>query len=193
MNVHIGMPFTWPKGQYQMQKLNTEYRLLHPIEIYLRYLETINHVSLTMREIDVLSCLVNGRNTKGIANFLSISPKTVASHIYNASNKFGCGTDGMMVLLSKSDQNHSLKEYYRALLTNVFFQESLEEIKKLRTKTDELLEFRLIYWEKKPPFLETLRNDLIEAGFTVTFEGRKEPQSCKWQRNNAPVGSGALG
>src|SRR3990167_4088189 len=118
-----------------MQVLQTESMLLHPIEIYLRYLTTINNVSLTMREVDVLSCLMHGRNAKGIANFLSISPKTVASHIYNASNKFGCDTDGMMALLSKSDQSHPLKEYYRALLTSISFQESLKEIKEQLTKT----------------------------------------------------------
>ena len=160
-----------------MQELKSESTLCHPIELYLRHLATINDVSLTMREVDVLSCLVNGRSTKGIANFLSISPKTVASHIYNASNKFGCDADGMMGLLSKSDQSHLLKEYYQALLTSVFFQESLKEIKKLLTKADDLLECRLIYWEKKPPFLESIRNDLTEAGFTVSFEGRKEFQS----------------
>jgi tetratricopeptide (TPR) repeat protein len=120
---------------------------------------------------------MNGRNTKGIANFLSISPKTVASHIHNASNKFRCDADGMMELLAKSDQSHPLKEYYQALLTSVYFQESLKEIKKLLTNGDDLLECRLIYWEKKPPFLESIRNDLTEAGLTVSFEGRKEAQS----------------
>ncbi|MGV8948990.1 MAG: tetratricopeptide repeat protein [Candidatus Paracaedibacter sp.] len=160
-----------------MQELKSGSTLLHPIELYLRGLTTINDVSLTMREVDVLSCLVNGRSTKGIANFLSISPKTVASHLYNASNKFGCDADGMMVLLAKSDQSHLLKEYYQARLTNVFFQESLQEIKKLLTKADDLLECRLIYWEKKPPFLESIRHDLTKAGFTVSFEARKEYQS----------------
>jgi DNA-binding CsgD family transcriptional regulator/lipopolysaccharide biosynthesis regulator YciM len=160
-----------------MQELKSEPKLLHPVEIYSRYLETINGVSLTIREVDILSCLVNGRNTKGIANFLSISPKTVASHIYNASNKFGYDTDGMMAFLAKSEQILPLQEYYRALHTNVFFQESLKEIKKLLTNSNDLLEFRLIYWENKPPFLESIRNDLTVAGFAVSFEGRKEAQS----------------
>lgn len=160
-----------------MQEVKPESKLLHPIEIYSKYLATINNVSLTIREVEVLSCLVNGRNTKGIANFLSIAPKTVASHIYNAGNKFGCDTDAMIDLLAKSNQIPLLKEYYQALLTNTFFQEALKEIKKLISKADNLLEYRLIYWDKKPPFLENIQNDLSEAGLKVSLEGRKEPQS----------------
>jgi tetratricopeptide (TPR) repeat protein/DNA-binding CsgD family transcriptional regulator len=159
-----------------MTNTNNKSKITHPIEIYLDYLTAINGVSLTQREIDVISCFMNGRNTKGIANFLSIAPKTVSAHISNATKKFGCDTDGMMALLANSDQFPHLKEYYTALLTDSLFKKSLKEITTLASDNYAQLNYVLVYWQKKPPFLETLENNLTVAGLRVSLEGRKEIQ-----------------
>ena len=44
---------------------------------------------LTNREREVFELLVNNRNTKEIADILSISEKTVRNHISNAMQKLG--------------------------------------------------------------------------------------------------------
>ena len=43
----------------------------------------INGVKCTPREIDIISCIINGRNTKSTANILGISTKTVENHTRN--------------------------------------------------------------------------------------------------------------
>lgn len=40
-----------------------------PQNIYKEYLNTISGIKFTAREIDVISCIIHGRDAKGIANF----------------------------------------------------------------------------------------------------------------------------
>ncbi|MBW8308628.1 MAG: tetratricopeptide repeat protein [Candidatus Paracaedibacteraceae bacterium] len=160
-----------------MKNTNFQSKFIHPLEIYLEYLTTINAAPLTQREIDVISCLLNGRNTKGIANFLSISPKTVATHLYNATRRFGCDSNGMMKLIENSDQFLILKEYYSTLLIDSLFKKTIQEIFKRAIDNPTSLKCVLIYWKKKPPFLKSLKDDLTKAGLTISLEGRKETQS----------------
>jgi len=160
-----------------MNDTNFKPKLIHPTEIYVEHLTTINGVTLTQREIGIISCLMNGRNIKGIANFLSVAPKTVAAHLYNATKRFGCDSDGMIALLSNSGQLLHLKEYYAALLVDNLFKKSLKEIATLVAGSNNFLNCTLVYWQKKPPFLENLKNDLTEAGLKVSLESRKTTQS----------------
>lgn len=57
---------------------------------------------LTRREVDVLELLVGGLRTKEIARELSISKKTVATHIQNIFTKFGVHSQAQVIAAALS-------------------------------------------------------------------------------------------
>jgi tetratricopeptide (TPR) repeat protein/DNA-binding CsgD family transcriptional regulator len=162
------------------QKTNSKVNeIIHPLEIYLKHLNIISGVSLTQREIDVLSCLLNtnGRSRKYIANFLAMALRTVNTHINNLRQKFGCDISGFLALLGKSDQYLILKEhYYVSLHVENLFKKTLEEVAALLAHKNISPEVVLIYWHKKPLFLKNFQSDLVKAGFVVSLESREEVQ-----------------
>lgn len=162
-------------------------QLIHPLECYLAYLTTIHDVPLTHREVDVLSCLLNRPHIKGIANFLSISPKTVAAHLLNATRKFGCSSDIVISIIEHSEQFLYLKQHYHALLINNLFKTILQGIAQ-QTKDDiHSQRVTLVYWQKKPYFLEEVESDLRICGLLVSLECRKDPPAMKslLEQNNS--------
>jgi tetratricopeptide (TPR) repeat protein/DNA-binding CsgD family transcriptional regulator len=153
--------------------------IIQPLEIYSKHLNVISGVSLTQREIDVLSCLLNtnGRSRKYVASFLAMALRTVNTHINNLRQKFGCDISGMLALLGKSDQYFILKEhYYLSLHIENLFKKVLEELATLITHNNICLEVVLIYWNKKPLILKNFQSDLVKAGVVVFLESREEIQ-----------------
>lgn len=59
--------------------------------------EVDNIAALSPRELEIFSLLVNGENTKAIANRLCISPRTAETHKYNIFTKLQA--EGMMDLM----------------------------------------------------------------------------------------------
>lgn len=126
-----------------------------PEEIYSEYLCFLQEIKFTRREIDVISCLVNARGTSKIASLLSISPKTIVTHIRNIMLKLECNSrEGIIDFIERSHKLHILREYYSSLMTEIEFEKSLKEISKL--KRDESPKFLPIYWEN-----QGLKNMLI--------------------------------
>lgn len=100
-------------------------------ELYYNYLNKIDNYSFTNREIDVFSCIINNRSDKKIASILSISPRTVSSHIYNLMNKIGCNSkDSLIDYAEKKGLVIVLREYYNHLLVKKEFNKILSEIAK---------------------------------------------------------------
>ncbi|MES2214494.1 MAG: helix-turn-helix transcriptional regulator, partial [Pseudomonadota bacterium] len=71
--------------------------LIFPSHLYTEYLLAIDGIKFTPREIDIISCLVQGKGLKGIARFLSsgskqISDRSVETHILNIRRKIGGGS-----------------------------------------------------------------------------------------------------
>jgi DNA-binding NarL/FixJ family response regulator len=56
--------------------------------------------SLTVREFEILTMLLDGRNTEAIASALNISPKTVCNCHYLIKRKLGVGSDIELVRLA---------------------------------------------------------------------------------------------
>ena len=136
-------------------------KLSHPLEIYLTKLTTIKDIKLTQREVDVISCLLHmgARTRKYIANLLFIDFKTVNLHISNAAHKLigYCNVDRMIAFLESSDQNFPLKTYYLSLLVDNLFKKTLKEDVKPLIDKNVLQKGVLVYWQKKPHFLENLK------------------------------------
>ena len=53
--------------------------------------------SLTQREKEILQLLVNGKSTQGMADHLSLSPRTVTTHIGNIMAKMDVNSRAELV------------------------------------------------------------------------------------------------
>ncbi|MDD9335734.1 MAG: LuxR C-terminal-related transcriptional regulator [Rickettsiaceae bacterium] len=84
--------------------------ILCPQEIYEKHLMIINGIRFTPREIDIIACIMHGKNAKGIANFLStkdksLETKTIESHILNIKRKIAANSrEGIISFIEKSDK-----------------------------------------------------------------------------------------
>jgi len=79
-------------------------------DINSEFLEKINGINFTPREIDIIACLVHGRAAKTIAYFLSIASRTVETHIRNIMRKLECNSqESIRNFIEKSDKFLVLK------------------------------------------------------------------------------------
>ena len=155
-----------------------EEALIFPQEIYSAHLMIINDIKLSKREIDIISCILNGRSAKGIAHFLSISPKTVESHTYNVMKKLDCSSrESLISIMEKSDKILILKRYYFNLLISLDFKKTLKDISKLKYKKE--INCLIVCWkgEQKISFFNKLKGDLELAGVRTSFEVREQWKS----------------
>ncbi len=85
-------------------------------------LQEISGIKITNREVDIISCIIHNRGTKKIASILSISHKTVASHIANITNKLGFNTkEAIIDIVERSGKlNHFRKHYFNLVINNLF-------------------------------------------------------------------------
>lgn len=98
-------------------------------EIYNQYLQEISGIKFTFREIDIIACILNNRSDKKIAQFLSIAPRTVGTHVHNIINKLGgISKDSIIDFVEKSGKLQHVREYYFHLVIQSFFEKQLEKI-----------------------------------------------------------------
>jgi DNA-binding CsgD family transcriptional regulator/tetratricopeptide (TPR) repeat protein len=106
--------------------------IILPREIYLSNLKTVNEVAFTAREIDIISCVLQGRSSKRIASMLMISHKTVENHIRNIMIKIGCNSQESIIdFIEKSNKFVCIKSYYSSLLVKINFEAKLIKLKEL--------------------------------------------------------------
>ncbi len=85
-------------------------------DIYHLQSDIVPGTLLTRREIDIVACIINGRSAKKIARLLSISSKTVETHIRNIMLKTDCRSQNFIIdLIEKSEHYGLLKSHYRTL------------------------------------------------------------------------------
>lgn len=95
----------------------------------------ISGITFTTREIDVISCILNARNTKKIATILLISPRTVETHIQNILLKIkGNSQEAIIDFIEKSTEFKFIKEHYLNLLIKTAFEHQLKRISYLAKK-----------------------------------------------------------
>lgn len=100
-------------------------------ELYKDFLQNIENVNLTLREIDVIACIIHNRGEKKIASLLSISYRTVSVHVRNIMNKFGYNSrENILDLIERSGKLRYLQEYYFQLKILSFFEKQLDKIAK---------------------------------------------------------------
>lgn len=158
---------------------------LLPTEIYNDQLNKINGISFTKREVDVLSCLLFNSSLKTCPSLLSISSKTIASHLATIKVKIGAGSrDDVIVFLEKSDQYPLLKTtYYSSLLIQSFFEKQLRKIPKVSIKC-------LFILEKEQPntyvFLKYVKQHLIACGIKpeIYYKDPSKDEFNFWEEFN---------
>lgn len=114
----------------EVSSLNFEqHATILPGEIYSNYLKTIDGISFTHRELDIIACILGGRANKKMAALLSISPKTVDNHVRNIMLKLGISSRECLIdFIEKSGKYLILKKYYLNLLILERFELELEKI-----------------------------------------------------------------
>lgn len=139
------------------------------------YLQVINGIKFTSREIDIIACLLGGRTTKTISQFLEIEEKTVETHKYNVMRKLECNSkESIINFIEKSDKFSAIKKHYLNLLSKVLFEKKLREFQKLGNNKDKI--YALVYCKSKPQqaFLaKKLQEDFKLSGLTLTLEARE--------------------
>ncbi|WP_342271898.1 NB-ARC domain-containing protein [Candidatus Tisiphia endosymbiont of Parasteatoda lunata] len=155
--------------------------ILCPQDIYEKHLIIINNISFTSREIDVIACIMHGKNTKGIANFLSnedkqIEIRTIESHISNIKRKIRTNTrEGIINFIETSDKYKLIQNYYLSLLIQQEFKKILKEILIL-TKSDNISFFIVLQMLENNDLnliINKIRSDLQLIGITVFIELRE--------------------
>lgn len=146
------------------------------------YLKNINGLTFTPREIDILACIISGRTAKKIATFLSISSRTVGTHIYNIMLKIGCNSQEHIIdFIEKSDNFILLKKHYLNLqIQTIFVQELKKIIPKIKKK---LPSCKLLFdseQKNESYFSYLLEYHLKIIGLKITMEDKKGTEGIKY-------------
>lgn len=125
-----------------MKVSQKSFELLLPQIFYQTYLKKIQGIHFTKRQIDVIACLMAGKEAKKIASLLSTATepilfKTVANHIHQVKLKIKVhGQNDIIDFIEKSTEYSLLKKYYSCLLIKSYFEKTLKEFAVLTNKVN---------------------------------------------------------
>lgn len=143
-----------------------------PQTIYHSSLNTINGLSFTSREIDIIACFARGRRPNAIATLLSISVKNVENRIAGIKLKLGCGTqEGIVEFIEKSDKFEDFNKYFSYLLISIEFEKLL---KKFSVQISQNTTYSLIYnckSKQEISFIRLLKKYLKLMGLKLIISG----------------------
>lgn len=133
-------------------------------EINYASLKNIRGVDITPREIDTIACLLSGKGIKSIALLLSVSPRTIESHVRSIMVKIGCNSrEGIIEFAEDSDQFNLFKEHYKRLLLGL-------SLGKESSLPERILPSRNISFSKKIiEILRRSRKNKIFSGIIVSI------------------------
>lgn len=149
-----------------------------PSKIYYEELESVMDIDFTLREVDIISCILNGKSTKKIALLLFISPKTVENHIRNIMFKLNCNCREMIIdFIENSNKDSIFRRYYLSLITYSNFEHQLKKILENNFKKTPL-HITIYFYNKVDKFCyaQQLAKHLKIVGYEVRIEFRDEDQ-----------------
>ena len=95
----------------------------------------IGGIAFTFREVDIISCILNVRSTKKIAEILLIAPRTVETHTQNILLKIkGHSQEAIIDFIERSPEFKFIKNHYLDLLAQTIFEKQLKSISYLANK-----------------------------------------------------------
>ena len=132
----------------------------------------INSVIFTSREIDIISCIINVKGVKKIADILGISPRTVEGHIKNISIKISTNSqEGIKDFVENSPQLVLVRQHYIDLLINKLF---ISQIAKVALKLKSMNLTCVVNHEANEK-LEYIVNCLKLANINIIEKSNKDP------------------
>lgn len=152
-----------------------------PLDLYVTQLRVISGVSFTRREVEIIAFLSSGWGSKFMATSLSISPKTVETHIHNIMLKLECNSrEGIISFIEKSDKYSVVRRHYFNLVHALSFDQSLSKIAKLHGGDSPSC---IVSYEKKSEdvvsLIHQIESHLQKAGFKISLEQHEIPQSIE--------------
>lgn len=137
---------------------------------------TINGVKFTIREMDILACLASGRRIKIIASLLSISPKTVESHIYNIMRKLDCNSQESIInFIERSGKFVEIRQIYLDIVTFHAFIQSLNEfVSLIRNEVSSPITIFVEKGEQTREFIQKLGEIFKRLGILKTIHFKNE-------------------
>ena len=146
-------------------------------------LQEVNGVQFTTRQIDILSCFLNGKNPKSIANLLSISQKTVESHGKNIRQRTGhFSLQHLISFVEESGKTLLLKKYYLILCGKIHFEKTLQKISTIKKEREKILVLNPESSSSPNDFSELLVAHLRKSGLEVIVQ--KKPALRKLKKEN---------
>lgn len=132
-----------------------------------------NGGSFTSREIDIISCILNGGTAKSTSQMLDISPNTVNTHVRNIKEDMRCYSyDQLIKIVESSDNYIQIRERYIDLLLFSKFKKTLEKINSLgisqkykciiHTKVEEIDKYVLLSYLKLVNIKVDITYDFID-------------------------------
>lgn len=147
-------------------------QIVIPQLIHYSYLQEINGISFTSREIDIISCIIRGRRPNNIGPFLSIGVKNVENRIAGIKQKIGCKLqEGIIDFIEKSGKVEHFDRHYSCLLVFIEFERLL---KKISGYISANISFSVIYDPKSKidfTFIRQLNKHLELLGFKIPIRG----------------------
>ena len=108
--------------------------------------KNIENIEFTHREIDVISCILNGRTAaKEIAMLLGISPKVVETYKANINLKLRYINQNIRNFMERSRKFHVVKEHYLHLSNEFYFHFFLKKTAKILKSVKSSKPIVLIY------------------------------------------------
>ncbi|MGI9214119.1 MAG: helix-turn-helix domain-containing protein, partial [Gammaproteobacteria bacterium] len=128
---------------------------------YFNQLETIDKVLFTVREIDIIACVVNMRGSSKIASILNISPRTVETHIFNIKRKIDNNArEGVIDFVERSGKSFLMRKHYQNLLIQTDFNKKLKSIAKLIHNNTPICYFFCCNKQDKESIISIIQNHL---------------------------------
>ena len=149
-------------------------------------ISVINCIKCTPREIEIIACIVNGRNTKSTANLLNISTKTVENHIRNLMLKFCCNSrDAIARVVEKSAEYNCIKAYYLTICENKILVKIINDIASFNKTSKK--QYTVVHNLPKEKNYINLLNLLAEAGIIIVRNLEKASDSLSINSNDVKI------
>lgn len=93
-------------------------------------ISAVKGIKFTSREIDIIAAIIHNRSDKKISQILSISPRTVSTHVHNIMLKASVNSkDSIIDLVQESGMSSEFRIHYQHMLKQALYEKFLSKIK----------------------------------------------------------------
>jgi DNA-binding CsgD family transcriptional regulator len=132
----------------------------------------ISSIKFTLREVDVIACIVHNRGYKKIASLMQVSHRTIHTHVRNINAKIRSNSrEGIIDFVEGSEQQRIISIYYSLLLFDYKFKAKLKEL-----FSDSCLSCSLFLFPKSLENIKIIKHIASTIPFIdITFCEKKSP------------------